>query len=93
VALRLVYLVFLRLAFCAVLLARLEVSKDAEILVLRHQLAVLRRRVARPRLSWADRAIISVLARMLSATVAGTCSSHKARCCAGTPISSNDDGP
>ena len=58
----------LRLVSWVALLARSEASKDAEILVLRHQLAVLRRQVARPRPSWADRAIISALARMLSAT-------------------------
>src|SRR3981081_242312 len=66
VTLRLVYLIVLRLISWVALLPRSDVSKDAEILVLRHQLPVLRRQVVRPRLSWADGAAISALARILS---------------------------
>jgi putative transposase len=65
VTLRLVYLIFCQLSAWIALLTRLEASKTAEILVLRHQVNVLRRQVARPRPSWADRALLSALARLL----------------------------
>ena len=47
------------------LLARSDRAKDAEILILRHQVAVLQRHVQAPRLSGADRAILAALARLL----------------------------
>src|SRR5258705_12828036 len=47
------------------LLARSGASKDVEILVLRHEVAVLRRQVARPKPHWADRAVMAALARLL----------------------------
>jgi hypothetical protein len=47
------------------LLARSGASKDLEILVLRHEVTVLRRQVARPKPGWADRAMVTALTRLL----------------------------
>jgi putative transposase len=65
VLIRLLYLLMVRLFGWLELLARSDVSKEVEILVLRHEVAVLRRQVARPKPDWADRAVIAVLARLL----------------------------
>jgi putative transposase len=65
VALKLIYLMFAKLLSWMVLRVRSDTAKDIEILVLRHQLAVLQRREPRPRISWSDRAMIAALGRLL----------------------------
>ena len=74
-AFRLAYLILARLLSWLALLARTGAAKEVEILVLRHEVAVLRRHHPPTRLSWVDRAILSALT---------------GPCCAGTPTSSPD---
>jgi putative transposase len=59
------YLMFVRLTGWLVLLAGSSASKDAELLVLRQEVAMLRRQNPNPKLSWADRAVLAALARLL----------------------------
>ena len=63
--LRFAYLAVLRVFSWLTLLARSDRAKDTEILLLRHEVAVLQRNAGVQRLSWADRAILAALARLL----------------------------
>ena len=85
---RIAYLVVLRVFGWLALLAWSDRAKDAEILILRHQLAVLQRQVKNPGLSWADRAVLAALARLLPGTQLRQLRLiiSPAPCCAGTPI-------
>ena len=64
-ALRLAYMMLVRVLSWLALLARSDTAKDAEILTLRHEVAVLRRTNPRPTMSWLDRAVLSALSRLL----------------------------
>jgi len=65
VAFQLAYLMLARVLSWLALLARSDAAKDVEILVLRHEVAVLRRNNPRPRMSWLDRAVLSALSKLL----------------------------
>lgn len=65
-ALRVLYLIFIRLLGLLLLLSRSEEAKDIELLALRHENAVMRRQLGvRPHLTWPDRAVLAALARHL----------------------------
>ena len=63
--LRLLYLLFCQALRWLALLARSSAAKEAELLILRHEVQVLRRQVTQPRVDWANRAVLAGLARLL----------------------------
>jgi hypothetical protein len=74
VSFRMLYLIFDQLlSWLVLLLGRATSSKDVELLVLRHEVAVLRRTNPRPHLDWADRAILAALVRPLPAVLRRHC--------------------
>jgi transposase InsO family protein len=65
VIVRLLYQILVQVLSWLALFARSSASKDAEILLLRHEVAVLRRANPTPRLQWTDRAVLAALARLI----------------------------
>ena len=61
----LVYRLLVTVLSWLALLARSSWAKDVELLALRHEVAVLRRATSGPRMSWADRAVLAALARVM----------------------------
>jgi putative transposase len=71
VSLRLLYLIFLQVLGLILMIGRRASSKDVELLVLRHEVDVLRRTNPTPRLDWADRAVFAALIRRLPMKLRG----------------------
>jgi putative transposase len=90
---RLLYLLSCKVLRWLALLARSSAAKDAELLLLGHEVAVLRRRVTRRRLAWADRAVLAGLARRCPAQAGTGCLSGRKRCWAGIGTWSGAGGP
>jgi hypothetical protein len=88
-----VYVVAWRLFAFVLLLARGDRSKELEILLLRHELSILRRKTRRPQLTERDRLLLAALSRVMSRRSWQAFLVTPRRCCAGTGGSSRAAGP
>nr|WTB34916.1 hypothetical protein OG781_40435 [Streptomyces sp. NBC_00830] len=86
VLVRMLYLIAMRIFAWLVLLSRSSAAKEVEILILRHEVAVLRRQVAAAKPSRPDRALLAALARSFRGRCASIGSSPRAHSWPGTNV-------
>src|SRR5216683_2805429 len=70
----------------AMLRYRSDDFKELEIVVLRHELGILRRRIPRPAISWTDRLFLTAASRLLPRRAGHHFSSRRRRSCAGIGV-------
>src|SRR5947199_5118100 len=93
VVLRFVYVLARRVLEVVLLRFRSRSYQELEIVVLRHELAILRRQVTRPELRDADRVLLAAASRILPRARWPASLSLPRRCCAGIGVSSRAAGP